>query len=172
MRNGFVPTLVALFLGLAACSSGPSSKVNSSLTPDVVAALQAGPVVLSSLHPQPRGRDEKLWEERGFDKLPSIDDYAVLGATELDAEGKKRILGALFRGIDANDGTAAACFNPRHALTVRAGATRYDLVICYECLSITIRKNGKHHGSTQTTSKPTRVFNAELKRAGVRLPKD
>ena len=45
-----------------------------------------------------------------------LDGYRVIGKTELDAADRKRIAAAFRQGVASNDGMAAACFQPRHAV--------------------------------------------------------
>ncbi len=164
--------IVASFL--AGCASdAPSSiripaKVKRSVPEPVREALLRGESLeLLSLYPYPKGYDQKLWRERGYDKLARVDDYAVLGTMALDKNQRAKALRAFFDGIQRSDGTVAACFNPRHALRTRHGGAVYDVVICYECLSMIFFRDGKHLGSTTTVKAPGKKLTALLESAGV-----
>jgi hypothetical protein len=180
MRNTLLGSLIAL---LGACqaqaphdSAAPArvrvpARVAAKVPAGVREVLEnADSFELLSLYPYPRGYDAKLWAERGYDKGETAGDYAVLGATALDASGRAMVLNAVYEGIAASDGMVAACFNPRHALRARKGDTVVEAIICFECLSITLRRNGEHAGSVTTTSTPGTKLTAILRDAGVTLP--
>ncbi|MDH3592342.1 MAG: hypothetical protein OER88_10715, partial [Planctomycetota bacterium] len=163
--------LIPLALVAACSKDGVSARVREALPAPALAALQnAESVDLVSLYPNPRGYDEKEWAARGLDKAQKIDDYAVLGKTTLGDADRDTVLGAFYQGIDDSDGTVAACFNPRHALTANHAGKRYDIVICYQCLSMTVYENGERIGQALTTEAPKRTLNATLRAAKVRLP--
>lgn len=44
----------------------------------------------------------------------------------------------------------APCFNPRNGLTVTQGEEAWDLVICFECLSIRVYLAGERNGAGLT----------------------
>src|SRR4051812_18898683 len=65
-----------------------------------------------------------------------LQGWQVLGQTTLSGEDKKAIVKALNRAIAASDGSVAACFNPRHGIKATHDGKAVELVICFECLSI------------------------------------
>ena len=133
-------------------------------------ALQAGSVALLSLHPATQATDPSTRASEGFEAEERLDGFPVLGQCVLTPEAQRRIVGALFDGIHDNDGTVAGCFNPRHGLRVDRNGTRYELVICFECMSLRVLRDGKRIGSALTTAVPAGRFNQTLRAAGVTLP--
>lgn len=168
--------LVALTL-FPACSNGGSSgyDVSSKVTrelPEVVRlALQEAPeVAILSLDPTPRALDAQKWIDRGYDQGEVLDDYAVLGRAVMDPATRLRVVQALYDGMDDNDGTVAACFNPRHGLSATTAGPepkRVDLVICFECYSFQAFVDGEHAANSLTTDVPQRTFDAALRTANL-----
>lgn len=181
-RRSALPVLITGALALGACarpSEDPagfrvSAKVAEALPETVRRALEGpSPVRLLSLDPYERALDPAAWESRGYDSLPSFHDYAVLGETTLDEATRRRVVQALYDGIDASDGRVAACFNPRHGLSAPApdgGAGTVDLVICFECLSLQAYVDGAHATNVLTTAGPEATFTEALRAAAARLP--
>lgn len=67
----------------------------------------------------------------------SFHDYRILDRAEVTAADERSLLTSLvYRGINASDGTVAACFDPRHGIRAVKDSHSVDLVICYECLQI------------------------------------
>jgi len=97
--------------------------------------------------------------------------WRVLGQTTIKNKAtRQRLIKALEKGVNDNDGSAAGCFNPRHGIRVKRGKTTADFVICYECLSMEVYIDGKKGGAL-TTRAPERVLNKVLKDRKVPLPK-
>src|SRR5437667_296107 len=75
---------------------------------------------LYSLDPEQRKEPPKV----------AFHDWRVLGKTTVtDADTRKRLVAALEKGAKENDGTVAACFNPRHGIRIKSGDNTIDLVI-------------------------------------------
>ena len=93
-----------------------------------------------------------------------------LGETEItDPAEQKALLSALIEGIKKNDGSAFACFIPRHSLHIDEGTRSVDLLICFECEKIL--PEGLNVDYTVLVSRaPEPVFDAALKRHGVPKP--
>jgi hypothetical protein len=118
---------------------------------------------LLSLDPSPEGEVKD-----GFH------DWKVLGKTEVkDAETRKKLVSALAKGAEENDGTVANCFNPRHGIRATHGKKTVELVICFECLQVKgyVDKGDKETANFLTAKMPQPVFDKVLKDAGVKLPK-
>ena len=64
--------------------------------------------------------------------------YRVLGRTELQKDERDRLIQATREAIDASDGRAMKCFNPRHGLRIVAQGDTVDLVICFECMQMKV----------------------------------
>lgn len=102
-------------------------------------------------------------------KKPNFHSYMVLGQTSVtDAQARTRLLTALYEGISLSDGSAAACFNPRHGIRAIMKERTVDLVICFECQSLEVYDN-QTRTTTTLTRTPQPVFNEFLTRAGVPL---
>jgi hypothetical protein len=119
------------------------------------------------------------WELYSLDpsrfKDPPKDNFhgwKVLGMTTVkDADTRKALLAALDKGARDNDGTVAACFNPRHGIRVKAGDKTIDLVICFECFSASVFTGAERSGSFLTTASPQPALDRVLTAARVPLPK-
>jgi hypothetical protein len=113
-------------------------------------------------------------EERGKAE-PAKDTFhgwKVLGKTEIKGKAeRKRLAEALRLGAEDNFGVAAACLIPRHGLRLTGGGKTVDLVICFQCLSVQVFVNGERKDGFLTTGDPQKEFDAVLKAAGVKLPK-
>lgn len=129
--------LVAWVLGLGACSG--SQTEGGERPSGVLAALaDADSVEVLALHPYPY-----QLEKDGGD-LEQFHGYGILGRASLGNQASGNELVALIeRGIEASNGMVAACFNPRHGLSVTVGGVDWDLLICYECLSMQVYRDGK-----------------------------
>ena len=88
----------------------------------------------------------------------------------MTGDDKKAILAALRKGVADSDGMVAACFNPRHGIEATYEGKTVELVICFECLSISGWVDGERF-SVLTTGGPAGEFNRMLEAKGVPLPK-
>lgn len=173
----FLPVVLLLACGAPdRDDAGPTNlvvplQVQQKLPADVRSVLEnPESFELLSLFPAEEGLLPEIWEQRGYADLERMHRYAVLGKTRLGTGDRMKVLDAVYRGIGDSDGTVAACFKPRHGIRARRGETTVELVICYECLSMIVYRNGAHTGSASTTGKPTRALTAMLKSKGVPLP--
>jgi hypothetical protein len=150
----------------AEAHSFPADYEPPELPPDVLKALRKGTEFeIVSLLPddffKPAEGEETLYGNK------------VLGRTRVSSDAtRQELVDALVRGNQENDGGAADCFWPRHALVAKYRGRRYELVICFECLQIEIRVDGKAHKTdgVLTSKSPQPVFDRVLKQARVPLP--
>ena len=107
--------------------------------------------------------------------------WKVLGSTKIKkADVRKELISKLKQGIKANKGVVAACFNPRHGIRAildkqegeKLKRRTVDLVICFECLSLSVYLNEKNTASVLTTGLPAATFNKVLKKAKIPLAKE
>jgi hypothetical protein len=109
-------------------------------------------------------------------KEKAVDDfhgYKVLGKTTVtDAAVRKKLVAALKKGVEDNDGAAAGCFNPRHGIRVTRDGKTADFVICFECLFVQVHVGGKLEKGLRTTDSPRDTFDGVLKDAKVPLPEN
>lgn len=154
-----------LALSLAACSG---SQTESGVQPDGVLAALANPdrVELVALHPYPH-------QIEGEEEMERLHGYGVLGRAALDdsAQGNE-VLALIEQGIEASNGMVAACFNPRHGLTVTQGEEVWDLVICFECLSMQVYLDGERNGGHLTVERYEPQVTAIFETAGLTIHAD
>jgi hypothetical protein len=139
--NRRIPSLAPFVLALVGCTS--------SAPPDPLLDGLAGAqrLELLALHPYPHERTEPLTPAADFH------GYEILGrADATDAAERDALLALVRRGIAASDGSVAACFNPRHGLSFTKDGHVTDLVICFECLSLTIYVDGARADSRLTAA--------------------
>jgi hypothetical protein len=152
-----------------AAGCGAPSGVPAEPPGDMSAAVHAvlrdadGPT-LYALHPFPH-------ETQGptFADADRFHDYVVLGQAEVDAAVAQAVVAEVHRGIADSDGTVAACFNPRHGIRVAGEGGTVDLVICFECLSLTVHHDGVFEQSLTTTSAPDAALEPFWRAAGLTL---
>jgi hypothetical protein len=97
--------------------------------------------------------------------------YKVLGKTTVkDAEVRKKLVAALKKGVEDNDGAAAGCFNPRHGIRATRDGKTAEFVICFECLFVQVFVGDKLEKGLRTTNSPKDTFDGVLKEAKVPLP--
>lgn len=78
------------------------------------------------------------------DTVARFHGQPVLGTARVDdLATRDLILQLVERGIEASDGTVAACFDPRHGISVAIDGATIDFLICYECLSMEVYRNGE-----------------------------
>jgi hypothetical protein len=95
--------------------------------------------------------------------------WKILGKTTIkDAKTRKKIVEALYRGLEESDGTAAKCFYPRHGLRATVDGKTADIVICYQCRQMEFRI-GAASAMEPTNDSAARLLNEVLTTAGVPL---
>jgi len=146
----------------AAFALGAAARAENKIPDDVKAVLdKAEKFELISLDP---GRD-------GEKPKDGFHGWKVLGQTEVkDADTRKKLVAALEKGVKENDGRVAACFNPRHGIKATHDGKTVELVICFECLSISGWTDGEPF-SVLTSRKAEETFNKTLTDRNVPLPK-
>jgi len=90
--------------------------------------------------------------------------WRILGQTELLANQQRQTaITTLAEAIENFDGRVARCFEPRHALRVRAARGTYDFVICFACNSVGVWQGEKRvvtAGITGTQEPLDRILTA------------
>ena len=106
----------------AATNLLPSSK--NDLPADVARVLDSpDKAILYSLEP---------WEN-AEPADSTLHGFKIIGQLALDP-GLAKTVGARFKAASASgEDPMAACFDPRHALSVTSGGETYDLLLCYAC---------------------------------------
>jgi hypothetical protein len=148
--------LVLTLPGTARADDKPSSK-------DLKALFEKAEAIdLYSLDP---GADMK----EPADAKQGFHGWKVLGKTTIkEAKTRKKVVAVMYQGLEASDGTAAKCFNPRHGIRVTADGKTVDVVICFECLQMQFYV-GQAMKTETTTDTPEKVFDEVLRDAGVPL---
>ena len=133
--NGTIATLGACLLIATACSTSNDNR----LPPQAVQALRgATKLEIFALDPEPIPD-----AQRKAGSTTDLHGYPILGrATLTDANARKELVDLVLRGVRESDGKVAACFNPRHGIRAEHDSKTFDLVICYECLSMSIYSGG------------------------------
>jgi hypothetical protein len=104
------------------------------------------------------------------DTAPQLQGYEVLGRTKItDPATRTRLIDALRTAARQYDGSAAACFNPRHAIQVTHAGVTTDFLICFECRQVEVFNGHTRtvHFFIDNSAQPT--FDATLKSANIPL---
>lgn len=154
---------IALILALAASPVAALSEDLGTFSPEAAQALQhAKAVTLYSLEPTNRSEPPAR----------SLHHFAVLGKTSLSGDQAGEAIAAFRAAMDAaakrDVVMVAACFEPRHAISISAGGHRYDYLLCYACGSLEVFRDGKLISDVLATGSPERL-NDLLRAKGVPL---
>lgn len=146
-----------LFLSLAACDA----EVVKKLPAEVRDALnQPSSFELVSLDPA-----------KGLKETEEFHGWKELGKTPIEEADRAKLVDALLKSVEENDGTVAGCFLPRHGLRITKGNKKIDIVICFQCYSANYYVDGKKGGYFLVTRSPQAAFNQALQDRKVALPK-
>lgn len=115
---------------------------------------------LHSLDPAPSDRDRNGtfhgWKDLGYVELS-------------DSAQRTELLDAFDAGIADSDGSAAACFDPRHGLRASYDGKTYDVVICFECMQTIWFVDDVRMPGYLISGSPQTVFDAVLTDASIPL---
>lgn len=143
------------------CGSAHAADM-SVLTPEAAQALadHPGPVILYSLEPTIRPAPRHR----------SLDHFTILGKASLDAAQAEEAIAAFRAAMNAGDDQVlvAACFEPRHAISIRFNGHQFDYLLCYTCGSLEVFRDGKLVSDILASGSPS-ALNALLKAKGLRL---
>jgi hypothetical protein len=95
--------------------------------------------------------------------------WKVLGKTTVKDAVRQKLVTDFKKGVEANKGIVAACFNPRHGIRVTHGGKTADFVICFECYQVQAYVGDKPVGGFLITDLPQETFNIVLKEAKIPL---
>lgn len=158
--------LVLVLLVISACSGAPNE---DGVRPDGVLAkfADADGVELLALHPYPYQLD------RDGDEMERFHGYGVLGRADLVGKATaNELVDLIERGIEGSNGMVAACFNPRHGLRVTVDGSDWDFLICYECLSMKVYRDGDGQGGHLTVQSVEPKVTAVFAAAGLQIHRD
>ena len=118
-------------------------------------------------------------EPHPLQPLPHSEAYyhrRILGSIDSDkAEQLHTIVENLIEASEQWNGGVAMCYDPRHGIRITHGDDLHDMVICYECSTAELFRNGESVGGIRFASDanpvatPT-IANAILDNAGI--PRD
>jgi len=148
--------IVSAFSCLLGCSSG------NSMPPAAAKVLkEATAFELLSLDP---GRRENKSD------ADALHGWKILGTAAIkDADTRAKLISRFAAGVAENDGTVAACFNPRHAIKLTYDGKTHDFIICFECYQVQWYVDGQVTKGFLITASPQPTFDETLKNAGVPL---
>lgn len=162
---------IAVAILFAACSHAALAAKEVGLAPEATQAL-AHPerVTIYSLEPMITNAppDHRL------------DGFTVLGDAPLDgaevSEAIKAFRDAMVHPMTMPDAhghsvvVIAACFDPRHAISVQSNGHRFDFLLCYACGSLEVFRDGKLISGVAAGGSPASL-NSLLKTKGLPLSK-
>lgn len=127
-----------------------------------VAALRSGTdFVLLSTEPRIHRRDPVPADE-------AFHGWEVLGRAVVTDDGLRRRLAKAFEsGVRWHDGTVAACFDPRHGISVEHEGRRYDFVICFSCMQVRVYVDGERASGLSTSRRPLEAFDEAFTELGL-----
>lgn len=110
-------------------------------------------------------------EDRAKDGPTRFHGYAIVGRAEVaDVSTRERVVATVYEGIRSNDGSIAACFNPRHGIRATREGKTVDLLICYECHQVQVHVPGENEQTLLTSAKVEAEINGLFGAAGLRPP--
>lgn len=100
----------------------------------------------------------------------TLHGYTVRGrATTGDREVRLELLEALGAAARENDGMAAACFNPRHALVAHHDGRTAELIICFECLTFQVWDGAERVETVDISDTPRGLFDRIFEEHGLSI---
>ena len=151
--------LVACTLTLLLSSCTRSKDIPSA----PLAALQSGETFeLFSINPD---------NTRVNDDAPQLQGYEIRGRTTItDPATRTRLIEALRTAARQSDGSAYACFDPRHAIRVTHAGVTTDFLICFECRQVEVFNGAASPSWFRIDNSAQPTFDAVLKSANALPP--
>ena len=141
------------------CVAPPSTAINSMPEVATTALSSATSIELISLNPDLN--EEPKNDYHGFE---------MLGAVVIDDIETVNLLVKTFKsGVEEHDESVADCFNPRHAIKFTVDGQLFEFVICFECLQVKWKIDGKDQKGFLISASPQLIFDRILTDAGVEL---
>ena len=141
------------------CVAPPSTPINSMPKVATTALSSATSIELISLNPALN--QEPKNDYHGFE---------MLGAVDIDDIETVNLLVKTFKsGVEEHDGSVADCFNPRHGIKFTVDGQLFEFVICFECLQVKWKIDGKDQKGFLISASPQLIFDRILTDAGVEL---
>lgn len=156
--------ILLLILTMAGCSKKqhPTKPLGKKLPTEASDALRNSTTFeLISLEPR------EYNQESGVD---TFHKWRILGSVEIsDTATRNTLLNALDAGVAEHDGWVAACFQPRHGISVNFEGKQHDFVICFRCSSGEWYADKKEPEVFFLTDSPKPVLDRVLKAASIQL---
>jgi hypothetical protein len=100
----------------------------------------------------------------------TLHGYTVRGRASVDSRALRlELLEALAKGAKENNGTVAACFNPRHAIVAEVDGKICELIICFECLTCQIWNGNERVDNIDISETPRATFDRIYTDAGLSI---
>ena len=151
------------------CAGCVQSPAPTGMPGTAASALQGGTsMVLYALDPGQGGQAGGVPDSDGeADAAERLRGWRVVGSAQVDDPAVRgTLIDALTEGAAHHDGMVAACFDPRHAISVMHGGAQYDFVICFECFFVHWYMDDVQQTGFAVARSPETTFNRALDDAG------
>ncbi|WP_254511182.1 hypothetical protein [Anatilimnocola floriformis] len=148
----FRTTIVLVVILITLASAGCGASRSTGLPNDLAVPLeQAATWELTSIDPGWVEPSEPYPQD-----MPKVQGYPALGSLKItDAAVRKKLLAELQQAVTATDQhSGAACFAPRHAITVEHQGKQVILLICFHCSNANYIVGGKQQHALQIAHEP------------------
>jgi hypothetical protein len=167
-RISEVVSVIILGASLVACPSRSKERNGLETNPSPPTITNVIPAAAAAILKQP-DQFELLFLNPQLQQEPAGADYhgfrVVRTVVINDAETRQRLVSSFERAIAENQGTAAACFNPRHGIRVTRNHKQVEFVICFECNRV--RVFGVVRGEFLVTNSAQASFDSVLRNKGI-----
>jgi hypothetical protein len=146
------PTMFASIL-IALAAAAPA---DNAMPIDAAKALhESRSAVLYSLEP---------WSDRA-NPSPALHRFQILGQKRIDGAAYKAAAEEFEAAVGRWDDRMAACFDPRHGLSVTSGGHQFEFLLCYACHQMAVYRDGEQIGTLGAagSSKPLNALLAAAK---------
>lgn len=93
--------------------------------------------------------------------------YEILGTLPVPAANRSTLADTLSDAVADSPPRLVACFYPRHGLRIRAGSTITDVIICFECSTLYVKREGTSERFNVENS-PEALVNSWLDVSGIK----
>lgn len=145
--------LLVLFcvITLATVSCRTANRVDNAMSRDLQAALKnPDSVTLFTLANDYDVMSETITEEE-YREILRGSALGALGQAEVDVSSDgKALIETLQVAAATGENYGAMCFMPHHAIRVRKGGARWDIVVCFMCCNYRTTQKGFGFGGLET----------------------
>lgn len=154
-----LPWICVVALATVGCMSVKQNPVSTEGLPAEKALLAASQMELFSLDPNVDQSDAQ----------GNFHRWSVLGSTTVGKSDRTILIDDFLAGVAANDGIAAACFNPRHGIRITHNGKTIDFVICFECYQVRWYVDDEEQEGFLIMDTPQPAFDKVLEAAGIEI---